>query len=80
MLQRAFLWNLFRTKDANFECLLRRSFSISSQAVADLASKDGEVRVFIVAGEVSGDIIASRFMDSLKKLTPFPVRFAGVGG
>ncbi|KAK4264975.1 hypothetical protein QN277_026086 [Acacia crassicarpa] len=43
-------------------------------------AKDGELRVFIVAGEVSGDSMASRFMASLKNLSPFPVRFAGVGG
>lgn len=63
-----------------FKCLLRRSFSISSQVAEDLAAKDGELRVFIVAGEVSGDIIGSRFMDSLRKLSAFPIRFAGVGG
>ncbi|KAK6156221.1 hypothetical protein DH2020_010469 [Rehmannia glutinosa] len=50
------------------------------ESVRDLASKDGELRVFIVAGEVSGDVIASRLMSSLKMLSPFPVRFAGVGG
>ncbi|KAK4480451.1 hypothetical protein RD792_013524 [Penstemon davidsonii] len=58
-----------------------RSLSISSrESVREMASKDGELRVFIVAGEVSGDIIASRFMNSLKNLSPFPIRFAGVGG
>lgn len=52
----------------------------SQQASIDMGSKDGELRVFIVAGEVSGDMIGSRFMDSLKKLSPCPVRFAGIGG
>lgn len=48
----------------------------------DMARKDGggELRVFIVAGEVSGDSIASRLMSCLKQLSPFPTRFAGVGG
>ncbi|CAI9106340.1 OLC1v1005470C1 [Oldenlandia corymbosa var. corymbosa] len=77
MLPRAvLLW-----RHVGFRSLLRRrSFSFSSQAVADMAAKDGELRVFIVAGELSGDMIGSRFMDSLTKLSPFPVRFAGVGG
>lgn len=59
----------------------KRALSVlGRESVRDLASKDGELRVFIVAGEVSGDIIASRFMKSLRKLSPFPVRFTGVGG
>lgn len=59
----------------------KRALSVlRRESVNDLASKDGELRVFIVAGEVSGDIIASRFMNSLRKLSPFPVRFTGVGG
>lgn len=59
----------------------KRCFSVSAQSAVDMASKDGgELRVFIVAGEVSGDIIGSRLMASLKKLSPFPTRFAGVGG
>ncbi|KAL6975655.1 lipid-A-disaccharide synthase [Sarracenia purpurea var. burkii] len=45
-----------------------------------MAAKDGELRVFVVAGEVSGDTIGSRLMASLRKLSPFPVHFAGVGG
>ncbi|XP_042518957.1 probable lipid-A-disaccharide synthase, mitochondrial [Macadamia integrifolia] len=52
----------------------------SSKAVVDVAAKDGELRMFIVSGEVSGDAIASRLMASLKKLSPFPIRFLGVGG
>ncbi|CAI9774634.1 unnamed protein product [Fraxinus pennsylvanica] len=61
--------------------VIKRHFLVSSQKAAiDMGSKDGELRVFIVAGEVSGDMIGSRFMDSLKKLSPCPVRFAGVGG
>lgn len=60
--------------------LFCRSFSVSSQAVVDMAAKDGELRVFAFSGEVSGDAIASRLMVSLKKLSPFPIRFMGVGG
>jgi len=55
------------------------SFS-SSKAPIDMAARDGELRVFLVAGEVSGDSIASRLMASLKLFSPFPLRFAGVGG
>lgn len=54
--------------------------SVSSRAVVDSAAKDGELRVFVVAGEVSGDIIGARLMTSLKRLSPFPVKFSGVGG
>ncbi|RRT55448.1 hypothetical protein BHE74_00036115 [Ensete ventricosum] len=54
--------------------------SSSSSRIIDMAAREGELRVFMVAGEVSGDSIASRLMASLKKLSPFPVRFAGVGG
>ncbi|KAF8008174.1 hypothetical protein BT93_K1992 [Corymbia citriodora subsp. variegata] len=54
--------------------------SISGESVLGMAARDGELRVFVVAGEVSGDTIASRLMTSLKSLSPFPVRFAGVGG
>ena len=46
----------------------------------EMAAKKGELRVFLVAGEVSGDSIAARLMNSLKRLSPFPVRFSGVGG
>ncbi|XP_073146359.1 probable lipid-A-disaccharide synthase, mitochondrial isoform X1 [Henckelia pumila] len=68
-------------KNVIFLQIMKRSLSCSArETVRDLASKDGELRVFIVAGEVSGDIIASRFMNSLKKLSAFPVRFTGVGG
>lgn len=48
--------------------------------VVDRATKDGEIRVYVVAGEVSGDSIASRLMNSIKRISPLPVRFAGVGG
>ncbi|RZC46159.1 hypothetical protein C5167_039107 [Papaver somniferum] len=61
--------------------LISRNFSfVSNTSVADMAAKDGELRVFIVSGEVSGDTIGSRLMSSLKTLSPSPLRFAGVGG
>ena len=68
------IWNV------GFMRLLKRCFSVSRQTVLDMAAKDGELRVFIVSGEVSGDTIGSRLMVSLKKLSPFPVHFSGVGG
>ncbi|KAI0512379.1 hypothetical protein KFK09_013018 [Dendrobium nobile] len=57
-----------------------RDLSTCSRRVLDMASRDGELRVFIVAGEVSGDSIASRLMASIKRISPYPVRFSGVGG
>lgn len=67
--------------NTRFLCVAKRSLSVlGRESVQDLAAKDGELRVFVVAGEVSGDIIASRFMNSLRNLSPFPVRFTGVGG
>ncbi|XP_031262106.1 probable lipid-A-disaccharide synthase, mitochondrial [Pistacia vera] len=60
--------------------LQRKWMSTSSKSVADMAIKDGELRVFIVAGEVSGDTLASRLMSALKNLAPVPVCFSGVGG
>jgi hypothetical protein len=56
------------------------SRAYSRGRVFDEAARDGEIRVFVVAGEVSGDSLASRLMASLRKLSPVPVRFAGVGG
>ncbi|KAJ4894589.1 putative lipid-A-disaccharide synthase [Raphanus sativus] len=52
----------------------------ATKSVIDKAAVDGELRVFIVAGEVSGDNIGSRLMSSLKNLSPLPLRFHGVGG
>ncbi|CAH2070931.1 unnamed protein product [Thlaspi arvense] len=52
----------------------------ATKSVIDKAAIDGELRVFIVSGEVSGDNIGSRLMASLKKLSPLPLRFHGVGG
>lgn len=54
--------------------------ALSYGRVVDAAARDGELRVFVVAGEVSGDSLASRLMASLRALSPVPVRFAGVGG
>ena len=39
-----------------------------------------EVKVFLVAGEPSGDLLASRLMRALKKQTKGAVSFSGVGG
>ncbi|KAK4431217.1 putative lipid-A-disaccharide synthase, mitochondrial [Sesamum alatum] len=75
------VWNKEIRMNSSFFRVVKRSLTVSSrESVRDLASKDGELRVFVVAGEVSGDIIASRFMNSLKRLSPIPVCFAGVGG
>ncbi|KAL6614510.1 hypothetical protein ACP70R_036780 [Stipagrostis hirtigluma subsp. patula] len=54
--------------------------ALSCGRVVDAAARDGELRVFVVAGEVSGDSLASRLMASLRALSPVPVRFAGIGG
>ncbi|XP_071736724.1 probable lipid-A-disaccharide synthase, mitochondrial [Rutidosis leptorrhynchoides] len=59
---------------------VRRFFSTCRQCAVDGASKDGEMRIFLVAGEVSGDVIGSRLIAALKKLSPYPIRVAGVGG
>lgn len=56
------------------------SASSRSRSVIEGAIKDGELRVFIVAGEVSGDSIGARLMSAMKKLAPLPVSFSGVGG
>ncbi|XP_027336730.1 probable lipid-A-disaccharide synthase, mitochondrial [Abrus precatorius] len=61
-------------------CASLRRFSSMPKAPIDMAVRDGELRLFLVAGEVSGDSIASRLMAKLKLLSPFPLRFAGVGG
>ncbi|KAK6784922.1 hypothetical protein RDI58_018377 [Solanum bulbocastanum] len=74
------IWNVNWGVNMKLMRKMRRTFSVSSQSAVDFASKDGELRVFIVAGEVSGDTIGSRVMGSLLKLSPLPVRFAGVGG
>ncbi|OMP10875.1 hypothetical protein COLO4_04206 [Corchorus olitorius] len=63
-----------------FKNPFRRFLWVSSKSIVDKAAKEGELRVFIVAGEVSGDTIASRLMASLKKLSPLPITFSGVGG
>lgn len=73
------MWNLKGRSNMGFSWVVR-SFSVSSKAPIDMAVKDGELRVFIVSGEVSGDTLGSRLMTSLKGISPFPIRFAGVGG
>jgi lipid-A-disaccharide synthase len=39
-----------------------------------------EPLIFIVSGEASGDVLAGRLMDALKRETGGRIRFAGVGG
>lgn len=72
-------WNVGGGNIVGFSRLMRRYTSVR-RSVLDMAAKDGELRVFVVSGEVSGDTIGSRLMSSLKKLSPVPVRFSGVGG
>ncbi|EXC25531.1 Lipid-A-disaccharide synthase [Morus notabilis] len=74
------LWNVNSEKCLGFSSLIRRHLSVSSRTVIEKGAKDGELRIFIVSGEVSGDTIGSRLMASLKKLSPLPIRFSGVGG
>uniref|UniRef100_A0A2N9FMH6 lipid-A-disaccharide synthase n=1 Tax=Fagus sylvatica TaxID=28930 RepID=A0A2N9FMH6_FAGSY len=74
------MWKLKSGNNVGVSSLLRRYISVSGRAVMDMAAKDGELRVFIVSGEVSGDSIGSRLMASLKKLCPVPIHFSGVGG
>jgi hypothetical protein len=47
---------------------------------AAAGARNEKLRVFIVAGEPSGDLIGSRLMASLRRLSPRPLQFAGVGG
>jgi lipid-A-disaccharide synthase len=60
------IWKLNSGSDVGLSRLMRRYVSVSGRAVIDMAVKDGELRVFIVAGEVSGDTIGSRLMASLR--------------
>ncbi|KAH7405318.1 hypothetical protein KP509_15G065300 [Ceratopteris richardii] len=39
-----------------------------------------DLRVFLIAGEPSGDVIGSRLMASLSAAHPFDVKFSGIGG
>ncbi|XP_004510363.1 probable lipid-A-disaccharide synthase, mitochondrial [Cicer arietinum] len=75
-------WNPLNNVTVSFSFSSSSSSSSHARVIApmDMAARDGELRVFIVAGEVSGDSIASRLMSSLKLLSPFPLRFAGIGG
>ncbi|KAI5069770.1 hypothetical protein GOP47_0016071 [Adiantum capillus-veneris] len=52
-------------------CFFRRAFSCRYYH---------QLRVFLIAGEPSGDVIGSRLMASLNQLHPFGLKFAGVGG
>ncbi|CAH1444758.1 unnamed protein product [Lactuca virosa] len=72
--------NSNRRTTSDFLLSLGKYFSTSRQSAVDLASKDGEMRIFLVAGEASGDAIGSRLIAALTKLSPFPIHIAGVGG
>ncbi|CAI9303991.1 unnamed protein product [Lactuca saligna] len=72
--------NSNRRTTSDFLSSLGKYFSTSRQSAVDLASKDGEMRIFLVAGEASGDAIGSRLIAALTKLSPFPIHIAGVGG
>lgn len=43
-------------------------------------TQDKEILVYLIAGEPSGDLLASRLMRALREETNGKVRFAGVGG
>lgn len=58
----------------------RLDFLAPLSSVPSGNSDTQELRVFIVAGEPSGDIIGSRLMASLRRFSPKPLQFAGVGG
>ncbi|KAL3679994.1 hypothetical protein R1sor_022950 [Riccia sorocarpa] len=56
-------------------------FKGSTRHISTLSPRAGSTcRVFIVAGESSGDAIGSRLMASLRYLSPQTLEFAGVGG
>ncbi|KAK2648842.1 hypothetical protein Ddye_016331 [Dipteronia dyeriana] len=75
------IWSLSGRTNVGMSRLWRRCLSVSSRGrVIDMATEAGELRVFIVAGEVSGDSLGSRLMLALKKLAHVPVRFSGIGG
>ncbi|MDX1974348.1 MAG: lipid-A-disaccharide synthase [Rickettsiales bacterium] len=38
------------------------------------------LRIYIIAGEASGDLLGAHLMAALKKLSPRPIQFHGVGG
>lgn len=74
------VWNSNVSEFARFLARRTASFTASTRSAVELASDDGELRLFIVAGEVSGDSIGARLMSSLKNLSPLPLRFSGIGG
>ncbi|KAL5794201.1 hypothetical protein ACOSP7_002795 [Xanthoceras sorbifolium] len=74
------VWSMSSRTHMGLSRLWRRCLSVSSRSVMDMATKAGELKVFVVAGEVSGDSLGSRLMLALKKMSPVPVRFSGVGG
>lgn len=45
-----------------------------------MASQKPNLKIFIIAGEDSGDLIGSGLMKELKKISKYPIHFIGVGG
>ena len=48
--------------------------------IYDLLSENESTKIFLIAGEPSGDILGGRLMDALKKYSTLPIEFCGVGG
>ncbi|MCE3233188.1 MAG: lpxB, partial [Rickettsiaceae bacterium] len=38
------------------------------------------MKIYIIAGEASGDIYGAKLIESLRKLSPSPIEFSGIGG
>ncbi|KAF8409637.1 hypothetical protein HHK36_005715 [Tetracentron sinense] len=53
--------------------------SVSRRAVVGMATEEGRLCVFIVYGRCL-ETLKTHLMDSLKKLSSFPLRFFGIGG
>lgn len=45
-----------------------------------MTGTDRPLRIFISAGEVSGDVLGGRLMDALRRLSPREIEFRGIGG
>jgi lipid-A-disaccharide synthase len=49
-------------------------------ALEPVVQPHSEIKIFVVAGEHSGDALGARLMQALKKSRPGSLKFAGVGG
>lgn len=56
------------------------SDDVSTPPSVSDSNSDADPLIFIIAGEPSGDRIGADIIKSLKAITPFPLRFAGIGG